>query len=770
MGELLNKIEIYYDPPTTINLVQNPELRITDNYYIYHLGYSSESYEILSNFCYFKVLNCFESCKACHQDIKGTAEIHQCLECNTDYKKFIKEGNDNGYYNCYKQNIDEVRGYYLGSDGIYHKCDNSCYSCNKADTCEICQEGYYFKLDKINGQTLNDICYNTRPDIYFLDSYGLNFNGKIINYVYKKCYERCSSCFGQGNEKENKCINCITDYIKYPYDLTKCNIDINDKCQYYWQINEYNNNIECADKCSGFIVHENLYEPDINKPQCVKDCQHIFNPLEMDKPKSLLSYTCDEQKYCITLEYCKLKNLKNSEKECLRPLKCFDMNDYTKVEDTSEGSNDEDIKTNHAQSQIEENIEKIYKRVKLIKFYEFENIDFAYFSDNFIRNLTQKYLIDLNKELEQHKNEYLGGIDFITSTQYKDFILTIYPLQSEDYVYKNLFDLNNLCYVNFTKLFRNINYNVGENSYLMIGLIEHKNINIPLNTINYFFFEYNDKYNNISLVNNIQDSSQLIDVAYPLYNYENDDIDEKYSKNLISTIQKLNSIDSNIVFYDSKDKLYNDICYVISLDNKADITIEDRINEYLVKLSLCENNCTLIKIFNKEEYNNPRSLCQCQLKNDIIISNDNYSFIYERNEIKKVLNINALKCAKEVFASKNISKNYIFWVFILILIILLIIFVKIFYCSKKSLAKQLEKNDKENISLKTNNNLINNFDKIDKNEFNILKYRSVYKENSKNNDISSDYSKKNNKFLTTPHKLSDFMPPKRKAQIILNYN
>lgn len=196
----------------------------------------------------------------------------------------------------------------------------------------------------------------------------------------------------------------------------------------------------------------------------------------------------------------------------------------------------------------------------------------------------------------------------------------------------------------------------------MVGLIEHKNINIPINTINYFFFIFNDQDNSITRIDNIKNSSYLIDVAYPLYNYENSDIDEKYSKNLISTIKKMNSIDSNLVFYDKKDKLYNDICYVFSVDNNADMTIEDRINEYLVKLSLCENNCTLIKIFNKEEYNNPLSMCQCQLKDDIIISSDNYTFIYERSEIKKVLNINALKCSKEVFSSKKIGKNYIFWI------------------------------------------------------------------------------------------------------------
>jgi hypothetical protein len=112
----------------------------------------------------------------------------------------------------------------------------------------------------------------------------------------------------------------------------------------------------------------------------------------------------------------------------------------------------------------------------------------------------------------------------------------------------------------------------------------------------------------------LNDYSLNIDVTYPLKNFENSDIDDKYSKNLLSTIKNLHLIDSNIVFYDSNNKLYNDICYTFTSNHNTDMTIEDRINEYLLKLSLCETNCSLINIVNKEEYQNPRSLCNCKIK------------------------------------------------------------------------------------------------------------------------------------------------------------
>lgn len=185
--------------------------------------------------------------------------------------------------------------------------------------------------------------------------------------------------------------------MKYPYDSTKCTIDTND-CDKFWQVNESTNNIECVQTCSGYIIHKNLYEPQIIKPQCVQNCQTIFNPLELGNPNSLLFYTCDFQKYCLNLEYCQLKNLEYDDKECFRPLECFDIDDYSNVENSTNGKN----------------ANKIYKRVKLIKYYEFENINFEYFGNNIIKNQMVKYLMDLNKELAQHKEEYLGGIYFIT--------------------------------------------------------------------------------------------------------------------------------------------------------------------------------------------------------------------------------------------------------------------------------------------------------------------------------------------------------------------
>ena len=157
-----------------------------------------------------------------------------------------------------------------------------------------------------------------------------------------------------------------------------------------------------------------------------------------------------------------------------------------------------------------------------------------------------------------------------------------------------------------------------------------------------------------------------IEVSYPLYNFENPNIkNNKYSTELIKTIQNMNSLNPNLNLYDKDDKFFNSICFLFKSDANTDMAIEDRINEYYIDISLCENNCSISSIYDKEESQNPRALCICQLKDDFIITNSSYSFNSQQMDAKKVGNTKALSCAKEVFSSKNINSNFIFWIFII---------------------------------------------------------------------------------------------------------
>ena len=276
---------------TNIELEYNEILDYSENYYIYHSKLLSNNVKINSNFCYFKVLNCYEGCNKCNPNKKGTKESHQCESCLTDYYEYIADSNEEGYYNCYKYDNQTEDGDYIGTDGRFHDCDISCKTCSDSITCNVCKKGYYFKEDKVLNNKLNDICYNSTPEFYYLNTTSnISLDGIIYQFAYKKCYDTCTTCFGDGNEKNNNCIACRNGLTnKYPFDRTKCTIDKDECTSNLWEINQDNNNIECIDSCPYYLIYEGK-----NKNQCVKDCQDYMNPYEIKQSKSLISYSCDD--------------------------------------------------------------------------------------------------------------------------------------------------------------------------------------------------------------------------------------------------------------------------------------------------------------------------------------------------------------------------------------------------------------------------------------------------------------------------------------------
>ena len=755
-GTLLSELTI--EDIEKMNLYYNKNLEITENYYVYHgeLTIDKNYNGLLSNFCYLKVINCYQSCSECHSNIVGTSESHQCLKCLDDnYNRYITNTNEDGYYNCYRRDDPFIGdGLYLGADGFYHKCDASCKSCSNNYSCNSCKEGYYFKAEKIIENKLTDICYSNTPEFYYFDTTSsIALNGEIYNFAYKKCFDNCKTCFGDGDITENKCITCKSGFISYPFDSSKCTID-KDNClkdSSFWKLNS-NNNIECTKTCEGYLIYEGL-----NKNQCVEDCQYYINPYETKQSKSLLIYSCESYKFCLSLNLCKSKKLNYDESYCYPPFTgCVNIAEYNPTQNSNSNSN------------------SIDKRVKLIKTYEYD-ISFNDIKD-FILNQTLKYYEDLNKELSAHPGEYLDGIDFITSTVYKDFIITIYPLLAEDYVYNNLFDKNKYNFINFTQFFKNMNYQLTNEDYaIIIALIQYKNVNVPINLINYFIFIYDEKGNKLShqitteeLERYSSSSSLILEVSYSLNNFYNPNINNsKYTANLISTIKEVNLVDPNLNLYDKNDKFFNSICYTYKSDMNTDITIEDRINEYYIGISLCEKDCALIKVYDKEENKNPRSLCQCKMKKDLTKNDDNYSFNLENIEIKKVGNTKALSCAKDVFSSKKINANFIFWIYILIFLCFVILILNIIIYSKSTMDSMMSIQPPlyniNNINI-AHQDIIKDFRKSDINgDFKINKFQSVKVEENLKNSFANKSGEKNKVFQTSPNQKnnSEAAPPKR---------
>ena len=726
-GGLLYKYQLKENSQNII-LKYNENLKITHNYYIYHskntiISAEKPEFSIFSQFCLLKVLNCYESCKTCNEYVIGTEEFHQCSSCKKGYNEFhFASKNEKNFFNCYQSEDQKVQeNYYLNTtDNKYYKCDKSCLSCEDNKSCTKCNTGYYFKEDKIN----KEVCYDTTPPEYYLDE-----SDDVI--LYKKCHFTCATCFGGGNDTINKCISCKKGYVPYPYDSSKCTLN-KDDCPYYWKINE-TFNVECLDSCDKYIINEGS-----NKNQCVEDCKSYIDPFNILANSSLLNYTCiNEQakveKHCLTLDFCKLKRLHyNVEKAT-----CQSEDTCINVSDTSEAP----LITDKLDNDV------VSERTTIVKYFDFK----VPFSE--IKNFTQIqiniYISELRKELSTH--DYQNGVDLITINMYDDFKVVLYPLYKEDYLHENVIKTNNVGFFNFYENFKG-RYTPVDIKNIIVCLIEFIDIKYPINSINYFFFEYEDRYNDYefqhkeikkqSLVNS---SSLQISIEYPLKNYNNPRIVNSYSSDLISTIKTLNSIDENANYFDSNSDFYTDICTTFTSEIGTDMTLYDRSETYSTQISFCENGCKLINLIDKGE-KNPRALCNCSFKTNLIKDNNYYTFVYEKKEGKNVANINALKCGTTAFHPKKVDNNFVFWIFIFFILIFAIVVLIIVFCGKNSIEDILKVKkvveESENEEQKNNNENIYNMSEKISSVNSEDKYQSIDVKDNKSNSQKGIISSK----------------------------
>ena len=702
------------------NLYCPPDYEITENYYLYYGLTTGQNYIISSHICHFKVINCYESCSECNYNTSGNILAHQCSICKNGYGKLKNNFNDEGFYNCYEKDSASIPENMYLIDGEYQECDISCKKCKDAkDRCIECSGGYYFKYD-----IKDNICYGEKPKNYYLD---------VKESKYKPCYETCEECYGEGNEINNNCISCKGNLTNYNFDKTKCTKNYLE-CEKYWYLDN-NKDIQCCEKCDGFLI-----EDGINKNQYVTDCTNYINPFNnpTESPGSLLNFICKGEKRCITFEECINKRGLKTDlwgKNCLTEGdSCYHIPETTIVEipPTSPPTQPPKI---------------IQNRVRCIKNFQI-NENYSQIKDDFKKIQFLNYISELETELSL--GIYINGIEFITFSQYYDFNITIYPLDTEEYVLSNLLEVNNLIYGDFTKLFENYKKQISNKNYkILIALVERQNRAFLVNTLDYFFILFDEEKKELVNFISIEDLEEThIDITYPLHYFKHENITKKYSEQLISTIKELNKIDENFNFFDKNNEFYNDICYTYTSDKNMDVTIEDRINEYYIDISLCEDGCSFKNIIDKDR--NPKSLCQCELNDEVNIDKDNYSFKVTEKEKKSVSNFKALTCYKEVFSSKKITSNPAFWIFLIIITIVVFLFISIIFCGKGIIENMLKIKKENAISNRTNNNdniIINNDNNIINNENNNnnqlennndnINNISPYNQNANNDDINT---------------------------------
>ena len=201
---------------------------------------------------------CFNSCpKGTHISINNNYLCEEDLIC-------LK------YYNYNKTEClnDLPQGYYLNDSFLrtIDKCDNKCKICtiesninNLCISCNIENSYYPIYNDNSNNNEFID-CYNSDniSEGYYLDT---------INNIYNLCFPSCKKCNELGNETNNNCLECKSDY-EFKEDFINVK-NCYKKCDNYYYFDSFNRynctlNKSCPVNYNKFVIEKN---------KCIDDCK-----------------------------------------------------------------------------------------------------------------------------------------------------------------------------------------------------------------------------------------------------------------------------------------------------------------------------------------------------------------------------------------------------------------------------------------------------------------------------------------------------------------
>ena len=142
--------------------------------------------------------------------------------------------------------------YSCKDNGFNYEFANICYN-------NSCPEDT-FPIIRNTNESYNGVilCSKSIPEDYYIDENG----------IYRKCYEKCKTCYGAGNELNNNCKEC-------KYNLTFINDSIYnnncyEECNYYYYFNE-NNEYICTENETCYGNYNNLI---IEKNKCIDNCSN----------------------------------------------------------------------------------------------------------------------------------------------------------------------------------------------------------------------------------------------------------------------------------------------------------------------------------------------------------------------------------------------------------------------------------------------------------------------------------------------------------------
>ena len=746
-----------YDPSlngkTNFTITRGNDAGVFHNYYMY-LNDSN----FFSLICPLTITSCYSLCAECTPNLEANDANQHCTSCISGYNKKDDDPKDSGGgSNCYKQSGLIPNYYYDSSSKKFMKCNETCKYCNNFYSCLSCKDNYYFKY----GEIMANICYTGQFDYYYLSTHEsiTGFN-ETIDTIYRKCYQTCKTCLGEGSLNNNNCKDCKDGLTYYNFDIRQCMIDYTTECfnnKEYWEFKD--NNITC--KSEDYCKDKKIILYGQNKGQCVDDCTNFADPNDLNQYFYTL-LNCEGKSYCIPSEKClkkKFDKVNHQSKTCERKAG-YECKNIDFFGDPDPFSHDDDPEGTSEPLTPDEKKDEISKRIKVVKMLSEDTNYLNYNSED--SSLIQEYKDIFQKESENYDTI---GIYLIILKRYNNFNITIYPLDIESFTYDNVLVPNNLGSINFENYFSEyIDYEIDNNQIILVILLESLSLNSSINELNYYFYALNENddeqskfLDDISLSSMNENNNNGLKIMYPLKSYYNKDstLKKRNSEYLVENIKSFNSEYPEVELYNIDDPFYNDICFQFNSEIDSDMTLDDRRQEYYINKSLCEDNCYLEKLHINE--NSVKSVCSCKLKK---------SFSFNKNagvkdDIPSISKINAksILCIDKAFKAQNVAKNPVFWVIVILIIFLIVMLWAFIFYGNGVLKRIFNLNAPENsqvpseenleISNSINNNNIEKKNKSIKNNDNISDIKEINKKesfaSSKSNEINKLIINNNNK-------------------------
>ena len=158
--------------------------------------------------------------------------------------------------------------------------------------------------------------------------------------------------------------------------------------------------------------------------------------------------------------------------------------------------------------------------------------------------------------------------------------------------------------------------------------------------------------------------------------------------------------ENQIFIYEPNNSFYKDICNTNITENNTDFILYDRKNEFNINnMSLCPKDCLY------EGYDNKKKLskCHCSIQKRSNLFSDIYQkeLIYKFSNIQRTTNLDILKCYKLIISRDAFAKNFVNYIFILIIFFYIFSAVYIYKKGYNLICEQVNKIlEAKNIELK----------------------------------------------------------------------